>query len=131
MAVSARLSPAQGRKFAFTLVIAFLVLGLLSMWRGHEVAPYFLFVPAGIFLLAGLLVPTRLGPIKRAWMGLGHRISLFMAPVILAVIYFGALTLFGLAMRMMGKRPLTEHHKKDTAWVPREGKRQSNLKRQF
>jgi len=131
MAVSARLSPAQGRKFAFTLGIAFLVLGLLSMWRGHEIAPYFLLVPGGIFLLAGLLVPTRLGAVERAWMGLGHRISIFMAPIMMAVVYFGALMPFGLVMRALGKHPLTENHKKDTAWIPREKKRQSDLKRQF
>lgn len=131
MAVSARLSPAQGRKFAFTLGIALLVLGLLSMWRGHDIVPYFLLVPGGVFMLAGLLVPTRLGPVERAWMGLGHRMSIFMAPVMMAIVYFAVLTPFGIAMRLVGKHPLTENHKKDTAWIRREKKRQSDLKRQF
>ena len=48
MAVSARLTPAQGRKFAFTLGIALLVLGAFSLWRGHTIVPYVLLAPGAV-----------------------------------------------------------------------------------
>ena len=131
MAVSARLTPAQGRKFAFTLGIALTVLGLLSLWRGHTVAPYVLLAPGAVLLVAGAVVPTRLGLIERAWMALGVRISKVMTPVMMTVIYFVVITPFGLAMRALGKNPLTENHRKDSSWVVRTSKRKSNLKRQF
>ena len=65
MTASIRLSVKQGRKFGLTLGIALLVLGGLSIWRGHDIVPLFLLFPGAIMMLAGLLVPTRLGPVER------------------------------------------------------------------
>lgn len=132
MAVSTRLTAAaQGRKFAFTLGIALLVLGGLSLWRGHTIVPFVLLVPGAVLLLAGLVIPQHLGPIERAWMALGHKLSVVMTPVIMFVLYYGVLASFGLLMRAFGKRPLTENHQPGTAWVERGTKRRSDLKRQF
>ena len=132
MAVSTRLSAAaQGRKFAFTLGIALVVLGSFSLWRGHVIAPYVLMVPGVVLLLAGIAIPQHLGPVECAWMGLGHKLSIVMTPIMMFVIYYGAVTPFGLLMRAFGKRPLTENRKADTTWADRGAKRQSNLSRQF
>lgn len=131
MAVSTGLTAAaQGRKFSFTLGIALLVLGALSMWRGHTIVPYVLLVPGAVLLVAGLIIPQHLGPVERAWMGLGHKIGIVMTPVTMFVIYYGAITSFGLLMRTFGKRPMTENRKPTTSWVDRT-KRKSDLKRQF
>ena len=107
MATSTRLTARQGRKFAFTLGIALVVLGGLSLWRGHDIVPFFLLVPGAMLFLAGILAPTRLGPVERRWMAFGHFLSRFMSPIVLGVLYFGVLTPFGLAMRLFGKNPLT------------------------
>lgn len=132
MAISAGLSAKQqGRKFAFTLGTALVLLGGLSFWRGHEFAPYVLAVPGAMLLLAGLVAPAYLGPVERRWMAFGHLVSRFMSPIVLAVIFFGVLTPFGVAMRIFGKHPLTEHRQSQTAWVDRKAKRQSDLRRQY
>ncbi|CAN7513352.1 SxtJ family membrane protein [Mesorhizobium caraganae] len=132
MAVPTGLSAKQqGRRFAFTLGIALLVLGGLSRWRGHEVAPLVLVVPGALLLLGGLVAPAHLGPIERRWMAFGHLLSRLVSPVALAIIYFGVVTPFGLVMRLLGKNPLTEHHQATTTWVVRGKKRQSDLKRLY
>ena len=132
MAVSAGLTAAaRGRKFAFPLGIVLLLIGAFSMWRGHTIAPYFFLVPGGLLLAAGLVIPQFLGPVERGWMALGHRMSLVMTPIMMFIIYFGAIMTFGLLMRLFGKRPLTENHRPHTAWVDRGPKRKSDLKRQF
>ncbi len=132
MAVPTRLSAKQqGRKFAFTLGIALLALGGLSFWRGHEVVPFALLLPGVLLLLAGLVAPAHLGPVERRWMAFGHLVSRFVSPVVLAIIYFGVLTPFGVAMRIFGKHPLTEHRQAATTWTVRTTKRQSDLKRQY
>ena len=132
MAVSTRLTAAaQGRKFAFTLGIALVVLGAFSLWRGHTIAPFVLLVPGAVLLVAGLVIPQHLGPIERAWMALGHKMSVIMTPVLMVVLYYGTITSFGLLMRAFGKQPLTENQQPGTAWVDRGKKRQSDLKRQF
>jgi hypothetical protein len=130
MAVSTRLSARQGRKFGFTLGFAFLLLGSLSFWRGHDVVPFLLLLPGAFLVAAGLLAPTHLGPVERRWMAFGHQLSRFTSPIILGIIYFGVLTPVGIIMRMLGKNPLTEHHKPGTTWTVRK-KSQSDLKRQF
>jgi len=131
MTASIRLSVKQGRKFGLTLGIALLVFGGLSIWRGHDIVPLFLLFPGAIMMLAGLLVPTRLGPVERGWMAFGHLLSRFMSPIILGIVYFGVLAPAGLLMRLFGGNPLKAHHKNETIWVVREKKRQSDLKRQF
>ena len=130
MATSTRLTARQGRKFAFTLGIALVVLGGLSLWRGHDIVPFFLLVPGAMLFLAGILAPTRLGPVERRWMAFGHFLSRFMSPIVLGVLYFGVLTPFGLAMRLFGKNPLAEHHRPETTWTVRH-QRHSHLPRQY
>lgn len=131
MAAPDRLAVKQGRKFAFTLGIALLVLAGLSFWRGHDIVPFVLAAPGGLLLLAGLVLPGRLGPLERQWMSFGHLLSRFMSPIMLGVVYFGVLTPVGKLMRLFDKNPLQEHHQKDTTWKVRAQKRQSDLTRQF
>src|SRR6185295_14536330 len=52
-----RLTPGEGRKFAFTLAGAFGILAAISWWRGHVRTSLVLAVVAALFALAGLLVP--------------------------------------------------------------------------
>ena len=68
-AISAGLSAKEGRKFGLTVGAAFLVLGALLWWRGRALAPWLGSLGA-VLALAGLVVPARLGPVQRAWMGL-------------------------------------------------------------
>jgi len=104
--VSARLTPKEGRKFGLTVGGAFLVISAISWWRGHHTAaPVF----AGIgtlLVLAGLVVPTALGPVNKAWMGLAVLISKVTTPVFMGAVYFVVLTPIGLLRRAMGKNSL-------------------------
>ena len=60
----ARLSPGEGRKFAFTLAAAFGVLAGVAWWRGAPDAPPWCSArSAGAFAFGGLLVPGKLGPV--------------------------------------------------------------------
>lgn len=129
--IPARLTAAEGRKFALTVGIAFLVLGGFVLWRGKQTAAYVLLALGGVLILAGLLVPTRLGPVQRAWMGLAHLISKVTTPIFMGVIYFVVLTPVSLLMRVLGKNPLTPPAG-STVWHERApGQRRSDLTRQF
>ena len=48
--IPTRLSAAEGRKFAFTVGIAFLVLAGISYWRGHTRVPVVLGSLGGVLL---------------------------------------------------------------------------------
>jgi hypothetical protein len=82
----ARLTAGEGRRFAFTLAGAFGVLAAISWWRGHARTSLVLAILAALFALAGLLVPSRLGPVQAAWMGAAHAISKVTTPIIMGIV---------------------------------------------
>ena len=131
--VPARLTPKEGRKFAFTVGIAFLVLAGITFWREHVWLTRVFASLSGALLLAGILIPGLLGPVYRAWMGLALLISKFTTPIFMGVTYFLVLTPVGLFMRLLGKNPMIRKASEGTFWVSRadEGRRRSDLKRQF
>ena len=121
--IRARLTPAEGRKFGLTVGIAFLVFAGVAAWRGKETTALVLATLGGALVLAGLAIPTRLGPVQRGWMGVAHAISKVTTPVFLSVIYFVVITPAGLVMRLFGKR-LGPPRNATTYWVTRERKPQ-------
>ena len=127
----ARLSAPEGRKFAFTLAAAFGVLALIAWWRGGEHAPIVFGAVAGLFLLGGLLVPARLGPVQRAWMGMAHAISKVTTPIFMGVVYFLVITPVGVIRRLFGSNALRAAHGRTSGWVDRREHPRGDLTRQF
>jgi uncharacterized membrane protein len=120
--IRARLTAAEGRKFGLTVGIAFLVLAALAAWRGKHTAPLVLSALGATFVLAALALPTRLGPVQRAWMGAAQAISKVTTPIFLAVIYFVVITPAGFVMRLVGRKPLAPPRGATTYWVTRAPK---------
>ena len=130
--VPARLSRAEGRKFGLTVGIAFLVLAGLLTWRGKPIGAAVAGALGALLVLGGLLIPTRLGPVERAWMGLARAISRVTTPVFMAIVYFLVITPIGWMVRLAGHRPLVRSAADGSYWVNRQpGERQSTLSRQF
>ncbi|MDB4888607.1 MAG: hypothetical protein JWL61_462 [Gemmatimonadetes bacterium] len=98
--VSARLTAAEGRKFGFTVGFAFLALGAFAMWRGKQRTSMVLLSLGGVLVVAALIVPTLLGPVEKAWMGLAHLISKVTTPIFMSIVYFVVMTPIGFLRRM-------------------------------
>lgn len=129
--IPARLSAAEGRKFAFTVGAAFLVLGAFVWWRGHPTLVRVFGGLGGLLLVLGIAVPARLGPLNRAWMGLAHAISKVTTPIFMGVVYFVVITPIALLMAALGKRPLRVKGA-SSYWHPRaEDRQRGDLTRQF
>jgi hypothetical protein len=116
--VPARLTAREGRKFAFTLGIAFAVLGGILWWRGHLKTATVLGAIGAAFLLAGLLVPSQLGPVQRGWMGFALLLSKVTTPIFMGIVYFFVVSPIGLIMRALGKNPMRPRQG-ETYWVAR------------
>lgn len=129
--IPARLTATEGRKFAFTVGIAFLVLGGIVYWREHlRVATVFGSLGATLLVL-GAVIPSHLGPLQRAWMGLAHLISKVTTPIFMGVVYFLVISPISLLMALFGKRPLGVRVG-PSYWQDRPAEKQrSNLTRQF
>ncbi|MEX2284975.1 MAG: SxtJ family membrane protein [Gemmatimonadota bacterium] len=129
--VSARLTATEGRRFAFPVASAFLVLAGIMWWRDHLSAAY---VAAGLSAalgLAGAILPSRLGPVQRGWMALAHMISKVTTPIVMGVIYFVVVTPFGVVGRLAGRNPLRHGASNQSPWVVRAKSRPASMERQF
>ena len=130
--IPARLSPAEGRKFGITVGIAFLVLAaLLYFWRHRETAAAVLGAIGALLVLAALVMPTRLGPLERAWMGLAKAISKVTTPVFMGVVFFVVVTPIGLVMRLFRRRPLVHPERDGSFWLAPASGGRSDIERQF
>ena len=126
------MSPREGRRFGLTVGAAFLGLATVLWWREKGGAP--VFGTIGILLtLAGALIPSHLGPLQRAWMGLAHLISRVTTPVFMGVVYFGVLTPVALLRRAFGRNSLVASEHGGSYWVARDtgDPARSDMQRQF
>jgi hypothetical protein len=128
--VPARLSAREGRRFAFTVGIAFLALAGLLWWRAYPAISAVSASLGGLLLLCGAIIPHRLGPVYSAWMRLALMISKITTPVLMAIVYFLVITPIGLIRRLAGKRSLGAKTS-TTRWHPRGAHSRSDLGRQF
>ena len=131
--IPARLTAAQGRKFGLTLGIAFLMIAAISRWRGHDIPPLVAVVLAVVLIFAGLIAPTRLGPVERAWMGFAHAISKVTTPIFMGIVYFMVVAPIGVVMRVLGRNPLRHAEVAGSFWASRseDDEGRGGLERQF
>ena len=130
-----RLTAAEGRKFAFTLAFGFAAVAALLWWRDKPTASNLLFGIAGIAVFGGLVAPTSLGPVSRAWAAFGTALSRVTSPVFFTLIYMVVVAPIGLLRRTFGKSPLARDRSASSFWVQRQSPdaaaRRSSLERQF
>jgi hypothetical protein len=130
--VHARLSASEGRRFGGVVGGAFLVLGAVLLWRGHSRVGAAAAAAGAALVVAALVVPTRLGPVRAAWMGLAERISRVTTPVFMTLVFALAVVPSGLIARAFGHRPLSRARGAKSFWADREAdQRRSDLRRQF
>jgi uncharacterized membrane protein YhhN len=83
-------------------------------------------------VVAGLAVPTWLGPVYRGWMAFALAISKVTTPILMGAIYFLVLTPTGLLARLFGHRPLSRPRGTATYWQSRPaGSRRGDMDHQF
>ncbi len=95
----------SGRVFAFTLAGGFTFVALIGTWRGLPLLTTVALALAALSVLAGLLVPGRLEPVRRGWMAFGEAIGRITTPVMMAIVYYLVLTPTGLIRRLVVRRP--------------------------
>jgi hypothetical protein len=131
----ARLTRRAGRSFGLTLAAGFAVLGAVFAWRGLHLAARVCWSIAAASAAAGLLIPTYLGPVERAWMALGVALSHVVRPVFFTVLYIAVITPAGVVRRTFGRSPVARDPGARTFWHEREARApevaRRSLERQF
>jgi hypothetical protein len=129
--VPARLTRKEGRSFGLVVGGAFLVIAGITIWRGHEAVAWVTGALGTTLALAGLVIPTHLGPVQRGWMRLAHLISKVTTPIVMSILYFVVITPAGLLMRLLGRNPLRHPLAGEGFWVTRSAESRTDMRRQF
>ena len=122
------------RNFGFTMAIVFALIGGFGLYKGSSHALIWLGV-AAVFAGLTLWRPQSLGLANRAWLKLGLLMYRVVNPVIMAILFFGAILPIGLAMRLFGKDflKLQRDRSMPSYWQPRTDPRppSESMRQQF
>ena len=130
--VPAGLEAAKGRRFGYTVGAALLVLGAVFAGLRHRpLVGGILAGVGGLLILGAAGAPAALVPVEREWMRAAAAISRVTTPVFMGAIYFLVITPVGVAMRLVGHRPLIAREELGSYWVTPPSKGRSDLTRQF
>ena len=122
------------RNFGFTMATAFALIGSFGLYRGSSHAPVWLCI-AAVFAGLTLWRPQSLQLANRAWLRLGLLMYRVVNPLIMAILFFGAILPIGLVMRVFGKDflRLARDASSPTYWLPRSDPRppSESMRQQF
>ncbi len=118
------------KSFGLLFSLVFLILFLWPLTNNENPNLWFL-IPSLVFLVLGLFKSRLLIPLNKIWIKFGILLGTFIAPVIMALIFFLIVTPIGLMMKLFGKDVLSLKFKNDfnSYWVRR--KNVKSMKKQF
>ena len=118
--MSPRSQPAL-RKFGLTVGGVFLLLGCVSWWRGHEIAPRVMWTLGAPLAVLGAVAPSLLGPVERAWMAMAEVLGRINTRIILTTLFFVIFTPIGWVLRLR-RDPLDRSlaDGETSVWIKRE-----------
>lgn len=122
------------RTFGLVMAAFFGILSALNWWH-HGKFWTWLAPIAALFLALSLVAPKALQPLNRLWMRFGALLHQIVNPIILGLIFFGAVTPTALVMRLRRKRllNLAFEPNAESYWIKREppGPTPQSMKDQF
>ena len=122
------------KKFGITMGIILSIIGFFLLWKKNNNYNYIFFLAAAFFI-TGLILPSILRTIYKAWMALAIVMNFIMTRVIMAVIFYLIVTPTGLIASLTGKKFLDMKIDKSAKsyWIVREktSKLKSDYERQF
>lgn len=128
------LKPGSDRSFGLVMAGAFTILSTFSWWREHT-AWHWLLPVAGLFAALALLYPHALKPLNYVWFRFGLLLHAIVNPLIMGLLFFGAVTPTALVMRLRRKDLLRLRREPQSTsyWIERRppGPATETLKDQF
>lgn len=110
------------KSFGITFAVVFAAIGLWP-WAIHGGSPHWWALGLALaFLAAGLWAPRVLGPINRLWFHFGLALHAIVNPLVMVLLYYGAVVPMGLIVKAAGKDllRLRRNAKATTHWVVRD-----------
>lgn len=122
------------RSFGLVFACVFALIGVVPWTLGHGLRSWALIV-AAIFLAAAYLAPALLAPLNKLWFRFGLLLHNVVNPIVMALIFYGAVLPTGLMVRAMRKDllRLKRDPQAQSYWIKREppGPAPDSMTRQF
>jgi hypothetical protein len=114
------------------LAAVFTIIGCIPLLRGHSLRLWALEL-AIVFFGAAILFPRILAPLNRAWFRFGLLLHSVVTPVMMAVIFYGAVVPMAVVLRARGRDLLRlKPGKATTYWIVRPpGPTRGSMSKQF
>ena len=121
----------SNRNFGLVFFFVFLVISLWPLMHDGSIRIWSIII-AIIFLILGLTNSNLLTPLNKLWFKFGIALGAVIAPIVMSIIFFLAITPIGLLMKILGKDLLNKkiNKKKNTYWIKRDVP-VGTMKRQF
>ena len=121
----------SGKSFGFLFFFVFLIIGLWPLISLDQIRLWSIIV-ALLFLLLAIFKPNFLNPLNKVWIKFGELLGRFIAPIVMAIIYFIILTPLSIFIRACGKDLLKIKFLKnlDSYWIKRS-KNTGPMNKQF
>ena len=121
----------SNRSFGLVFFIVFSLIALYPLINNENIRIWSLLLSL-IFLILGLLNSRVLTPLNIIWIKFGILLGRFIAPIVMAAIFYFVVTPIGILMRILNKDLLNLKIdlKKETYWIERTGPK-SKMKNQF
>ena len=122
---------ASNRSFGIVFFVVFIIIAFWPVLKS-EAPRIWSVIIAIIFLLLGIFNSKLLTPLKILWIKFGEILGRFIAPVVMAIIYFLILTPISLLVRLFGKDLISMKFNNDikSYWVKRK-KHLGTMDKQF
>tara|TARA_B100000941_G_C28492488_1_gene548814 strand:- start:474 stop:845 length:372 start_codon:yes stop_codon:yes gene_type:complete len=121
----------SNRSFGILFFIVFLLIGLWPLINQEN--PRYIFVLISfLFFILGVLNSKLLTPLNKSWIKFGEFLGRIIAPIVMALVFFGVLTPISLLVRLFGKDLLNLklENKKNSYWIKRD-KKIGSMRKQF
>ncbi|MGA7658030.1 MAG: hypothetical protein WCA96_14815 [Methylocella sp.] len=130
-----KIAVGSDRKFGLAFGVLFAILGLWPLFHRAGSPKWGLIFLSLAALAAALLRPQWLGPLNRAWFKLGLALNRIVNPLVMGILFFGAVVPLGWFLRRKGEDLLRIQMKPEatTYWITRDlpGPAPDSLKKQF
>ena len=109
------------RNFGITFGVVLGVLAGVLWWKGKDTYSIFAILSFAFFFF-GLVLPTLLKPLQKAWMMFAVVLGWFMTRLILSVLFYIVFTFIGLVSRLFGKKflDLKPDKSRKSYWIYRD-----------
>jgi hypothetical protein len=122
----AAVTDAQARKSALLVAGVLLAIAAWNLYRGRTTVVVVLGSAGAALVLAGLFVPAAARGFHNAWMRFAAVLGAVNSRVLLTLMYYLAITPYGLVSRLVGRDPLRRRGKGgESHWVERKSTRQA------